>query len=106
MKHLLILTAALVLAVSCSQKKAPKILVLYYSQTQTTKAVAEEIAGALGADIEAVLPVVPYEGDIQATAARCQQDAAEGKLPEIQPLSVDVNAYDINTTFSCNDCCR
>ena len=95
MKHIILLAAALVLAVSCSQKKAPKILVLYYSQTQTTKAVAEEIAGALGADIEAVLPVVPYEGDIQATAARCQQDAAEGKLPEIQPLSVDVNAYDV-----------
>ena len=95
MKQLLILAAALVLAVSCSQKKAPKVLVLYYSQTNTTKVVAEEIANALGADLEAILPVVPYEGDIPAVAARCAKDAAEGKLPELKPFTVDVNAYDI-----------
>lgn len=41
MKKLFILAAALVLAASCSQKKAPKVLVLYYSQTNTTKVVAE-----------------------------------------------------------------
>jgi len=44
MKQILVLAAALLLAVSCSQKKAPKILVLYYSQTNTTKVVAEEMA--------------------------------------------------------------
>ena len=71
MKQILILAAAVLLAVSCSQKKAPKVLVLYYSQTNTTKVVAEEIANALGADLEAILPVVPYEGDIPAVAARC-----------------------------------
>ena len=47
MKQLFILAAALLLAVSCSQNKAPKVLVLYYSQTNTTKVVAEEIAAAL-----------------------------------------------------------
>ena len=95
MKQILILAAAVLLAVSCSQKKAPKVLVLYYSQTNTTKVVAEEIANALGADLEAILPVVPYEGDIPAVAARCAKDAAEGKLPELKPFTVDVNAYDI-----------
>ena len=95
MKQILILAAALLLAVSCSQKKAPKVLVLYYSQTNTTKVVAEEIANALGADLEAILPVVPYEGDIPAVAARCAKDASEGKLPELKPFTVDVNAYDV-----------
>ena len=95
MKQILILAAAVLLAVSCSQKKAPKVLVLYYSQTNTTKVVAEDIANALGADLEAILPVVPYEGDIPAVAARCAKDAAEGKLPELKPFTVDVNAYDI-----------
>ena len=95
MKQLFILAAALILAVSCSQKKEPKTLVLYYSQTNTTKAVAEEIAAALGADLEAILPVIPYEGDIPAVAARCAKDAAEGKLPELQPFTVDVDAYDV-----------
>ena len=85
----------LILAVSCSQKKAPKVLVLYYSQTSTTKTVAEEIANRLGADIEAIVPAVPYDGDYQATIERGRQEMAEGKSPEIQPLSVDVNAYDV-----------
>ena len=95
MKKLLILAAMLVLAASCARDKAPKYLVLYYSQTNTTKAVAEEIATALGADLEAILPVIPYDGDMGATAARCAKDAAEGKLPELKPFNVDVNAYDV-----------
>ena len=95
MKQILILAAAVLLAVSCSQKKAPKVLVLYYSQTNTTKVVAEEIANALGADLEAILPVIPYDGDIPAVAARCAKDAAEGKLPELKPFTVDVSAYDV-----------
>ena len=54
------LACATMVAVSCSPKKeAPKVLVLYYSQTGNTKLVAEEIASRLGADIEALvaLPV-------------------------------------------------
>ena len=94
MKKILILAALMILA-ACAQEKGPKYLVLYYSQTNTTKAVAEEIATALGADIEAILPVVPYEGDMGAVAARTAKDAAEGKLPELKPFTVDVNAYDV-----------
>jgi flavodoxin len=95
MRHLLILAAAAFLAVACSQEKGPKVLVLYYSQTQTTKVVAEEIANALGADIEAIQAVVPYDGDFGATIARSQKEAAEGVTPEIQPLAVDVKDYDV-----------
>ena len=43
MKHILIL-AALFAAAACGQKKAEsKVLILYYSQTGTTKAVAEAL---------------------------------------------------------------
>ena len=54
-KMILALVAVLLAAVSCSQKKeAPqkKLLVLYYSQTSNTKAVAQELATKLGADVE------------------------------------------------------
>lgn len=95
MKRLLILAAAAILAVACSQKETTKYLVLYYSQTANTKAVAEQIANSLGADIEAIECVVPYDGDFNATIARSQQERVEGKLPEIKPLSVNVADYDV-----------
>ena len=95
MKKLFILAAAALLAVACSQSKGPKMLVLYYSQTQTTQQVAEAIANSLGADIEAIECVVPYDGDFNATIARSQQERAEGKVPEIKPLSVNVADYDV-----------
>ena len=87
--------AALVAAVSCGPKKeAPKVLVLYYSQTSNTKAVAEEIAAKLGADIEEIVAVNPYDGDFQATIARSMQERQEGILPEIQPIQADIAAYE------------
>ena len=91
---LLILAATLILA-ACTREKGPKYLVLYYSQTSTTKAVAEQIATCLGADIEVITPTVPYDGDYQATIQRGMKESQEGIVPEIQPLNVDVNAYDV-----------
>jgi flavodoxin len=95
MKKILLLAAVLILAAACTQKKTSKYLVLYYSQTANTKAVAEQIANSLGADIEAIECIVPYDGDFNATIQRSQKERAEGVLPEIKPLSVDVNAYDV-----------
>ena len=82
-------------AVSCGQKQAPKALVLYYSQTSNTKAVAEEIAAKTGADIEEIVAVNPYDGDFEATIGRCMQERESGTLPEIQPLVADLAAYDV-----------
>ena len=93
---LIVLTAVAAMAVSCTPKKeSAKILVLYYSQTSNTKAVAEEIATRLGADLEAIVPVNPYDGDFQATIDRCMQDRQQGVVTEIQPLKADVSQYDV-----------
>ena len=96
MKLIMASVATMMAAVSCGQKKeAPKVLVLYYSQTSNTKAVAQEIADALGADMEEIVAVQPYDGDFQATIQRCMQEREGGILPEIQPLKADVATYDI-----------
>lgn len=87
--------AAVILAVSCGQNKPQKALVLYYSQNGATKAVAQAIASALDADIEAVVPVEPYDGDFAATIARCQEEMKAGVLPEIEPIKADLAAYDV-----------
>ena len=101
LKLMLVVATLTLTAVSCGQKKetpkeeTPKMLVVYYSQTSNTQALAEEIAKRLGADIEAIKAVQPYDGDFQATVERGKQEREEGILPDIQPLTKDVAQYDI-----------
>ena len=97
MKWMLAAVAAMLTVAACGSKKAgaPKVLVLYYSQTETTKAVAETISSALGADIEAILPVKPYDGTYQETIQRGMEERTSGKLPEIEPLKANLADYDV-----------
>ena len=73
---------------------AQKMLVLYYSETGTTKAVAEELQQQLGADIEAVEAVEPYTGNFQETIQRGQREMQSG-MPAIKPLKSAINNYDV-----------
>ena len=96
LKTFLAIAALLALSASCGpEKKAPRMLVLYYSQTSNTETVAQEIASRLGADMEEIVPVRPYDGDFEATIARCMQERDEGILPEIQPLEANLADYDV-----------
>ena len=93
---IMVVAASLAAAASCAPKKdAPKVLVLYYSQTSNTKAVAEQIATAIGADIEEIKAVQPYDGDFGATIERCRHEMELGILPEVEPLQADLSAYDV-----------
>lgn len=88
--------ATLFVAATCGQKKeASKVLVLYYSQTDNTKAVAEEIATSLGADMEEVVAVEPYDGSYEETIQRCIREREGDILPDIQPIKANLADYDI-----------
>ena len=96
LKMMLCAAVALIAVISCTQKKeAPKMLVLYYSQTSNTKAVAQEIATRLKIDIEEITLVEPYDTVFQATIDRCKVDREKGITPEINPLKSDIADYDI-----------
>ena len=96
MKLMLAATIVAMTAAGCGTKKEePKMLVLYYSQTGNTKAVAEQIATSLGADVEEIVMVDPYDPDFQATIQRCMQEREAGVLPEIQPVQADLSKYDV-----------
>ncbi len=83
MKHLYAILLAVIALTSCSQQKEStqesaqekaKVLVLYYSQTDATKAVAQEIQKPLGADIEAIELEKPYNGTYDETIERCKKE--------------------------------
>ena len=100
MKKMALVLGALATLASCTTKKqaepetATKTLVLYYSQTNNTKQVAEAFQQKLGADIATFDAATPYDGDFGATIARCQQEMGEGIVPEISELTCDIAAYD------------
>ena len=101
MKLMLVLATVTMTAVSCGSKKetpkdeAPKTLVLYYSQTGNTKALAEAIARQLNADMEEIVAVNPYDGDFQATIERCIKEREAGVIPEIQQVKANIADYDV-----------
>lgn len=97
-KMMLALVAVMLTAVACGLKKevpVKKVLILYYSQSENTKTVAQEIANSLYSDIEEIELVTPYDGDFQATIARCQQEREQGILPILKPLNADLTQYDV-----------
>ena len=101
LKLMLLAAVAMMVVTSCQNSlrakkgKAPKMLVLYYSQTSNTKTVAQEIATRLHADIEEIALVEPYDTACQATIERCKADREKGILPEIKPLKSNVADYDV-----------
>ncbi|MBP3790957.1 MAG: flavodoxin [Methanobrevibacter sp.] len=70
-----------------------KSLVVYYSRTNITKKLAENIAGEINADIEEIIPKVNYSGKIGY--ARGGKDAITEKIVELEPLKYDPNDYDV-----------
>ena len=70
-------------------------LVLYYSETGSTKAVAEELQKQLGADIEAIECVNPYSGNFQETIQRSGQEREKGETPALKPLTKQIADYDV-----------
>jgi len=74
-----------------------RILVVYFSATGTTKAVAQEAAGLLGADLYEIVPSQPYtEADLAYyTNGRCDQEQADPSVrPAIAGEIPSMEAYD------------
>jgi hypothetical protein len=83
MKRLLLSIAAMTAMTTLS---AQRMLVLYYSETGTTKTVAQELQKQTGADIESIECVEPYSGNFQETIQRGQREMQSGNYPALKAL--------------------
>ena len=92
MKKLLLSLAAMA---TITTGYAQKMLVLYYSETGTTKTVALEIQKQTNADIESIDCVEPYSGNFQETIQRGQKEMQSGQMPALKPLKSKIADYDI-----------
>ncbi len=98
---LLMITALFVCCFACKSSKTDntepvggKTLVLYYSQTGATKAVAEELQKQLGCDIDSIIAVNPYDGDYGQTIDRWMQEKQDSVKVALKPLNVNLGDYD------------
>lgn len=69
------------------------VLVAYYSRTNVTKKVAEDIANKLNADCEEISPKVNYEGKVGYI--RGGKDSVSEKIVELEDLKYDPANYDL-----------
>ena len=74
---------------------AQKMLVLYYSETGTTKTVALELQKQTGAEVEAIEAVEPYSGNFQETIQRSGRERESGQTPALKPLKKKIADYDV-----------
>lgn len=89
-KTLLLMAMTAFAATSFAQKK----LVLYFSETNTTKQVAQALQKQLSLadkDVVAIELVEPYTGNMQETMQRAQRE----KQPALKPLKAKIADYDI-----------
>lgn len=71
-----------------------KSLIIYYTQTDVTRVVADELQRQTGADMELIEAVSPYDGDYAQTIKRCLEEMSQGTVAAIKPLKADLQAYD------------
>ena len=90
-KLILFLAFMAAMTTSYAQKK----LVLYFSETGSTKTVAEELQRQLQADIECIEAVTPYTGNFGETMQRGQREMQSGELPALKPLKSKLADYDV-----------
>ena len=69
-----------------------KNLIVFYSRSNITKKLAEDIAERINGDIEEIIPKVNYQGKIGY--ARGGKDALKEKIIELEDVKYEVEEYD------------
>lgn len=88
----------LLMGTSCSEAQEritdKKILIVYLSRTNNTKAVAQIIQKNVGGDLVALELETPYPEDYKTTVRQVEKENNSGYLPSLK-TKVDIEKYDI-----------
>lgn len=79
--------------VSCGSE-GPASAVIYYSQSGTTKAVAEQFAAQTGSDIIELVPATPYPDTYEGTIQEGREENMAGKGRPLVQSKFDLRKYD------------
>ena len=77
-----------------AQNQNGKILIVYYSKTGNTRAVAEYIHQAVGGDIFEIKPAKTYPEDYKSTTIVAKQEQKDNARPELASNVKDIAQYD------------
>ena len=97
MKRILPLLLVFCHLIGCAQAdstNSDKILIVYLTRTQNTKAVAEIIQKEVGGDLIALELVKPYPEDYQQHVNQVVRESASAYLPPLK-TKLDLTPYDI-----------
>ena len=95
---LLTLTTLFAAAESGDAQTAPndkKVLVVYFSHSGNTRAVAERIAAATGADLFEIVPQKPYPAEYRAVVDQARREIAADYRPALKTDLPDAGRYDV-----------
>lgn len=106
MKAINIITLVLICCVlnSCSHAQdkpahdasaREKVLIVYLSRTNNTKAIAEIIHQQVGGDLVAIEMQKPYPADYKTTVAQVSNENESGFLPLLKTKIENINQYDV-----------
>jgi flavodoxin len=76
-------------------KKRGRILIVYLSRTNNTKAIAEIIHRKTGGELSAIELKKPYPEDYRATVQQVVEENESGYLPELMSKIDSISNYDI-----------
>lgn len=71
-----------------------KKLVVFYSLSGNTRAVARRIARALRADLLEIRTVKTYPDDYDVLLSLGEKEVKAGYMPQLKPLPIDANKYE------------
>lgn len=73
-----------------------KMLIVYYSISNgNTRRIAQQMQKITGADLAEIETLVPYTGSYQEIVDQGQEEVEAGYQPELTPLSVQPEDYDV-----------